>query len=46
VLRASAVHVVNRRACAGCGLSQKGAGDRNNRKRIGILAKVRGELMR
>jgi hypothetical protein len=36
---------VYRRACAGRGLSQKGAGDRNNRKRIGILAKVRGELM-
>ncbi len=29
----SAVHVVDRRACAGRGLSQKGAGDRNDRKR-------------
>ncbi len=45
VLRASAVHVVDRRACAERRLSQKGDGDRNNEKRIGILAKVRGKLM-
>ncbi len=41
------MHVVDRRTCAGRGLSQKpeSAGDRNNRKRIGVLTKARDELM-
>ena len=40
------VHVEDRKACAGRGLRQKGAGDRKDRRRIGVLAKARGEPTR